>query len=357
MSAADVRPRFVLAANQGELGGGEVMLLATAQVLQRFGLDVSVIAPARPALVVEAAAARGLPTIPLPGATRRGYLAALARWRLRHPAVPLWCHGLAPALATAGIGPRLVHLHQLPRRWHRRAAALASWRAARVLVPSHHVAARVPGAEVLENWTAEVPFAPSRRAPGTPFTVGFLGRLTRDKGVDVLARAMAHVAAEHEVRLLLAGETRFGRPDEAAALEAALRDVEGITERPGWMARDAFFAAVDLAVFPSSAPESFGLVAAEAMAAGVPFVISDAGALPEVAGPDHPWVARHGEAEDLARVLARALEELRQGDEQRAHRARERWQREYSPQAGEARVARMLSGLAAPAHGERRGDR
>ncbi|ONN64044.1 glycosyltransferase [Herbaspirillum sp. VT-16-41] len=42
----------------------------------------------------------------------------------------------------------------------------------------------------------------------------------------------------------------------------------------GWVRREEFFDQVDLAVFPSVWEEPFGLVAAEAMARGVPFVIS-----------------------------------------------------------------------------------
>ena len=81
------------------------------------------------------------------------------------------------------------------------------------------------------------------------------------------------------------------------------------------------------------------------MAAGVPFVISDAGALPEVAGPGHPWIARAGDAADLGRVVAEALaataEEL--GDV--TARARRRWEQEYSPAAGRERVRRLLDDL------------
>jgi glycosyltransferase involved in cell wall biosynthesis len=68
---------------------------------------------------------------------------------------------------------------------------------------------------------------------------------------------------------------------------------------------------VDLAVFPSVAPEAFGLVAAEAMSIGCPYVISDAGALPEVAG-DHPYVAAAGDAEALPRKsFSRRLSSLK----------------------------------------------
>jgi len=38
--------RFTLAANNGEIGGGEVMLLRTAKVLRQLGHEVTVVAPA-----------------------------------------------------------------------------------------------------------------------------------------------------------------------------------------------------------------------------------------------------------------------------------------------------------------------
>ncbi len=81
------------------------------------------------------------------------------------------------------------------------------------------------------------------------------------------------------------------------------------------------------------------------MAAGVPFVISDAGALPEVAGPDHPWVARAGDADDLARVVAEALAASPDRTAVVTDRARRRWEEEYSPEAGRRRVARLLDRL------------
>ncbi len=81
------------------------------------------------------------------------------------------------------------------------------------------------------------------------------------------------------------------------------------------------------------------------MAAGVPFVISDAGALPEVAGPDHPWIARAGDAADLARVIADALAASPDQVAVVTERARRRWEEEYSPEAGRRRVAQLLDRL------------
>ena len=90
---------------------------------------------------------------------------------------------------------------------------------------------------------------------------------------------------------MLAGDDRFVPEADRAVVNGALAGAEraGVRRGAHRLGRpDAFFSQVDLAVFPSVRAESFGLVAAEAMAAGVPFVVSDAGALPEVAGPDHP---------------------------------------------------------------------
>lgn len=340
-------PRIAVATNNGEIGGGEVMLLAIAEALAAIGLTPLVVGPAEPGDALAAARGRGWNTVALPARTRGQYMRELARWRLRHRRVPLWCNGLVPALATAGQGPRIVHLHQVPTGAQRTALAVARIGARRVLVPSHDAAGGVRGATVLPNWTVR-PARAGRRGGDGEVRIGFLGRLTREKGVDVLAAALALLRTDGRAapRLVLAGSNRFGCAADDHAIEAALAPLAEVTERPGWMDPGAFFADVDLAVFPSVARESFGLVAAEAMAAGVPFVISDAGALPEVAGPAHPWVAPRGDAAALAAVIDRALADIRSGAAAPVvAAARERWEHLYSPEAGTARVRALVAGL------------
>jgi glycosyltransferase involved in cell wall biosynthesis len=98
-------------------------------------------------------------------------------------------------------------------------------------------------------------------------------------------------------------------------------------------------------VFASVRPESFGLGAAEAMAARRPVVVSDAGALPEVVGSGHPWVAPRGNATALAEVLGSVIRTLPATDvvdEQRA-----RWETEFSPAAGRRHLAELMEHLAA----------
>lgn len=333
---------ITFAANQGDIGGGEVMLLNLAIAARDLGLDVDVVGP-RSSGVLEAAEEAGLVVHGL-GATRRDYLLALRRWRGRGEV--LWCNGLAPAFATSGQGGRVVHLHQQPRGKQSVAARAARLGARVTLVPSQAMARDVGGARVLENWTAEVTPSTARTAAATP-VLGFLGRPSVDKGVVVLADAL-HLLSQRGAappRLLLAGEPRFVAAEERRRVDAALGRVEHLVDRPGWIAPDDFFGRVDLAVFPSVWREPFGLVVAEAMSAGVPFVVSDAGALPEVAGSAHPWVTPHGDAAALADTIEAVLATPSEEVEGVIASARQRWETHFSPAAGRARLAVLLRDL------------
>lgn len=340
--------QVLVATNNLDVGGGEVMLLAIVTALRQIGVAASVAAPQR-SEVADAARAADLPVEGPEATGRRGWMTALRRWdRGRPPGAVLWCNGLVPALATAGHRDRVVHLHRRPEGLQRAAARVSTRRALAVLAPSADMAKDVPGARPLPNWCEEVR-VPSRRsvASDAPLRVGFLGRLEPEKGVPVLAEAVARLdTARHgAVRLLLGGEPRFAGEAQRRAVTAALEPVDHLVDRLGWVSREDFFSAVDVAVFPSTFPESFGLVAAEAMSARVPCVVSDAGALPEVVGPEHPWIVPAGDAGALAsaiRAVADAAPSERRRVVEVGHR---RWEQHFSPAAGAARVAELLDEL------------
>lgn len=118
-----------------------------------------------------------------------------------------------------------------------------------------------------------------------PIRVGYAGRLAPHKGVTVLLEA---IAGDARLTLRLAG----GGPSEAE-LRSAVSDlgIEGRVEFVGFVeqaALPAFYRDLDVLAVPSlptkSWLEQFGRVAVEAMAAGVPVVASDTGALPDVVG-------------------------------------------------------------------------
>lgn len=337
--------RVHLAANNPDLGGGEQMVVRTAVALLELGRPVSVVAPDRPSEVLDAAAAAGADVVAIRADGRRDYLHRLRAWDRRERRGLLWCHGLVPALATAGHRRRVVHLHQLPRSRAQAAALAVARTGAPVLTPSDAVSDRVRGARTFPNWTDPVPDPAGRHTPHGSGRIGFLGRLSTDKGLDVLARALAAPSLPDDLRLVVGGDDRWVPAEQLAPVRQALDALADRVDLLGRTEPATLLGGVDLAVFPSRAAESFGLVVAEAMAAGVPFAVSDAGALPEVAGPDHPWVARAGDADDLARVIAAALAASADDVRSVTARARARWEELYSPDAGRRRVAQLLDEL------------
>ncbi len=106
--------------------------------------------------------------------------------------------------------------------------------------------------------------------------IGFLGRLIESKGIFDLLGAFKKVAGPFD-RLVLAGST----DGSANIFGSAIKEDPRIAFI-GIADRDNFFSSIDILVVPSRVPEAFGLVAQEALFRGVPIIVSDRGALPEI---------------------------------------------------------------------------
>ena len=110
----------------------------------------------------------------------------------------------------------------------------------------------------------------------------YVGRLVYEKGVQHLIAAMPKILSNYnDAKLIIAG--RGGMMDElrAEASNLGLNDKIYFTGYLNSKQVQKMYKAADISVFPSTY-EPFGIVALEAMLAGVPTVVSDVGGLDEI---------------------------------------------------------------------------
>ncbi|MFH1998635.1 MAG: PIG-L family deacetylase [Planctomycetota bacterium] len=136
-----------------------------------------------------------------------------------------------------------------------------------------------------------------------PLRVVTWGNLVRSKGVLILLAALKEAANEVGRRIEL---HLFGQPvdrDFGLELECAAQGLEVVFHGDfSNLSATEVARGMDLAVFPSLARESYSMVLDEAVASGLPVVVSDAGALPERVGAGG-IIVKAGDVSALARVL------------------------------------------------------
>ncbi len=198
-------------------------------------------------------------------------------------------------------------------------------------------------------------FTPERRVKqDDTFTIGFVGRLTPEKNVGVLPQIedLLRAAGLRKYRFLVIGDGGERRP-----LEQRLRQ----REMPGYLHGEALadaYARMDAFLFPSET-DTFGNVGLDALASGVPAVVSGAG------GPK--FIVRDGSDGFVANTAAEYAQHLLRlaADESirthMAHAARQRaqqfsWEAVFSDVYQEYDAA-LASGILKPARHIRREQR
>ncbi len=138
------------------------------------------------------------------------------------------------------------------------------------------------------------------------FTMGYVGRIVREKGLHDVLEAMA--ACPERTSLLVVGSGADEAAFQAKAAELGLTDrVRVLSPRPpAEVAR--VMNALDVLVLMSQTTrtwkEQFGRVIMEAHACAVPVIGSDSGSIPGVVA-DGGWIMPEGNATGLASLLAR----------------------------------------------------
>jgi glycosyltransferase involved in cell wall biosynthesis len=142
--------------------------------------------------------------------------------------------------------------------------------------------------EVMPNGIDLEGYHPS--SPGSPPVIGYLARMIREKGVQLLVEAFIHLRKElkhPDARLHIAGAATAGDEKLVAQLKQQLAAAD-LTEDATWspnISRDEkarMLASLTLFSVPATYPEAFGLYLVEALACGVPVVQPDASSFREI---------------------------------------------------------------------------
>jgi glycosyltransferase involved in cell wall biosynthesis len=146
---------------------------------------------------------------------------------------------------------------------------------------------------------------PEGRAPRVPGRVVAVASSDHPlKGLSTMLRAIAKLATESDVHLVVVGIPS----DETRKLSAQLSLDRRVTFTSGLPDEEyaKLLASAQIAVVPSIY-EGFSLPAVEHMASGTPLIVTRAGALPEVTA-DAALLVNPGDPEDLAAALRRLLD-------------------------------------------------
>ena len=143
-----------------------------------------------------------------------------------------------------------------------------------------------------------------------PFTIGYVGRLVEEKGLQYLLQAVASLKADWQLHLVGSGPLRDSLQQTCQQL--GISQSVTFTE---WMPSSempAMYRQFDALVLPSLTrpnwKEQFGRVLVEAMATGLAVVGSNSGAIPGVLG-DAGLIVPEGNAEAITGALQRLHDE------------------------------------------------
>lgn len=147
----------------------------------------------------------------------------------------------------------------------------------------------VPNVVNLSHYKAASPY---KRYQDGSITIVFLGRLVERKGCLYLLQAIEELHRQHHldrIRLLICGKGPLREKLEQFVKRNHLGNIVHFVGYVDESAKAKYLASADIAVFPSTGGESFGIVLIEAMAAGSKVVLAgdNVGYSSVMQGSDH----------------------------------------------------------------------
>lgn len=133
--------------------------------------------------------------------------------------------------------------------------------------------------------------------------IGWVGRLIHVKAGDVFLRALAALPEPRPVAVMIG---YGGEGENLQMLRSELGLDNDVRFEPEIRDAGRYFGAFDSYVL-SSRSEGLPIVVLEAMAAGVPIVATTVGGVPDVIGPDDPWLVPPNDPQALSRAIGASL--------------------------------------------------
>jgi phosphatidyl-myo-inositol alpha-mannosyltransferase len=316
-------------------GGVQQHVRDLAEALIELGHEVSVIAPAdedRPLPPYVVPAGKAMP-VPYNGSVARlafGPLSAnrVRRWlrdgafdvlHVHEPSVP----SLSLLACWVASGPIVATVHTAMRKSRWLLASQPVLRSALEKIDGRIAVSEAARSTFVEHLGGDAVLIPNgvatrRYRHGEPFggwpgdggAIGFLGLMEESrKGLAILLEAFELLAADRPgLRLLIAGNGDID--EQRARLPEELRDRAVFLGEVSEDDKVRLLHSVDVFCSPNTGGESFGIVTAEAMAAGVPIVASDIPAFRDVLRDGRAGeLFAAGDADDLAKAAGRLLDD------------------------------------------------
>ena len=152
------------------------------------------------------------------------------------------------------------------------------------------------------------------------FVIVYSGRLTKEKGILQLIKALKKTKMPQNLKLLIIGASGYGKDlysnsfvKELEEESTSINDKVIFTGFVDYIKIPSHLKTADIAVVPSMWDEPFGLTVVEAMAAGLPLITTRSGGIPEIC----EGVATIIERENVVKNLANAILDLYQHPKKR----------------------------------------
>jgi glycosyltransferase involved in cell wall biosynthesis len=149
--------------------------------------------------------------------------------------------------------------------------------------------------------------APTTMARPMLTTILFVGRLIREKGVQILLRAI-RVLGDCKIRVIIIGDGVYRDTLEKMAKDLSLGDLVLFAGSRPQGEVDSYFDLADIVVIPSVWQEPFGQGVLQAMSHGKPLVVSRSGALPEMVDGSG-LIFERGDFVELARKIRMLMDD------------------------------------------------